>query len=694
MASDAPRWPDRVAAALRELHGRPYTLFAVILVVNAVAQPYAGFIHDSRLYSVQVLNKVEGGAFADDLFFRYGSQDSYSLFSTAAAPVARALGLDVAFFLLYLISNALLLLGMMRLMRALIKDRLLSTLAVIFLAVAPLAFGGLDVFHVNENFLTPRILAVAITLFALERALRGRFKTGLALAVAGCLVHPIMAVGGVLVVAALWAWERLPRRVAFGLAAAFAAATAAALAVRPLGFAVFGRMDADWLARVRIVSASNFPLEWQANDWIQLAISLLTVTAAAGLLRRKNPRVARLLAVIGLAAAGGFVGTLAASEVGYKLLFQCQPYRMLWLLEPLQGPLFLWMAARLWRIGGEPSRAAAVGLVAVGLIGLDLLRYILPFAAFVLLAIYCRGPGRSPRRSDWLSRSLAGGLALGLLGLAAVHVTSLFLCWNRLLGSVDGLDAVRGLLMTPGPLGWVLAAAAGLAALHRRAGFGPRLAAAAAAAGLAVQGGLFGCTNSDFYRDRWQRCARDLRFVDEFLDAHRDPSRPPSVYWPTDRPDAIWVRLHARSYFTCYQMQGSLFSRDTAMEGQRRALVVRRFEIERLAAVRWLLSDKWIDQMQQLYQLQLPADAAQPADPPTQADLEALCREPDVDFVVVPHAFALPCAAEDGRFFVYDCRQVRAALDGRPTAAALNPATERTPADMVAASETLSSPLK
>src|SRR5205823_5289795 len=112
-----------------------------------------------------------------------------------------------------------------------------------------------------------------------------------------------------------------------------------------------------------------------ANDWIQLVISLLTVAAAAGLLRRKNPRVARLLAVLGLAAAGGFVATLVASEAGYKLLFQGQPYRVVWVLQLLQGPLLLWMAARLWRAGDEPSRVGAVALVAVGLIGLELAQY-------------------------------------------------------------------------------------------------------------------------------------------------------------------------------------------------------------------------------------------------------------------------------------------------------------------------------
>ena len=684
MPSDALRWPERIVAALRALGGRPWTLFLVLFALNALAAPYAGFIHDARLYGFQVLNKVEGGAFADDLFFRYGSQDNYSLFSTAVAPLAAALGLDLSFFLLYLLSNALLLLGMLRLIRAVIKDRLVSTLAAILVAVSPLPFGGVGIFNVNENFLTPRILAAALTLFALERVLRGRYKTALGLGVVGCLFHPLMAVGSVAIVAALWAWARLPRRVVLGLAAAVALAGAAVLAVPPLGFAAFGRMDADWLVRVRAATAHNFPLDWLPEDWIRLAISLLAVAAAAGLLRRKNPRVARLLTLVVLAAAGGFVATLVASEAGYKLLFQGQPYRVAWVLQLLQGPLLLWMAARLWRAGDEPSRTGAVALVAVGLLGLNLILYILPSIAFVVAAIGERGLSARPRRAAWLSRALAGGLAGGVLAWGALRLLGFFTFWNQLAPLVDGLDLARGLLTTPGPLGWLLAAAAVLGAVYRRAGLRPRFAAAAAAAGLAVQAGFFGCARTDFYRDHGDRYGPDVRFVADYLAARRDAGRPPSVYWPIRRPYAIWLRLRARSYFTSLQVQGVVFNRGTALEGQRRALVVRRFEVERLAADRRVLPAEWLAEMERLFQLRLPDDPSAWPDAPTQDDLEALCREPDVDYVVVPHAFALPCAADNGRFYIYDCRQVRAALGDRPAAtdAAL------------ASSETSESPLK
>src|SRR6516225_361745 len=77
-------WLARVEDALTRLAERAWTLLVVLLCVNAFSFPYAGITHDARLYSVQVLNRVEDGSYSDDLFFRYGSQDDYSLFSRLA----------------------------------------------------------------------------------------------------------------------------------------------------------------------------------------------------------------------------------------------------------------------------------------------------------------------------------------------------------------------------------------------------------------------------------------------------------------------------------------------------------------------------------------------------------------------------------------------------------------------------------
>ena len=201
------------AAARGRRAGPPGCLLALLLALNAMARPYGNLAHDARLYSVQVLNQLEGGAYADDLFLRYGSQDQFSIFSRIAAPLAGALGLQAAFFLLYVLSTALFYLALMRLVLALIPDRAVAVLALVYLAVASLPFGGHNIFLVHESFLTPRILANALVLFALERVLRERFGVALALLVPAMSVHPLMAFGGLLIWAGCFAVARINARV-------------------------------------------------------------------------------------------------------------------------------------------------------------------------------------------------------------------------------------------------------------------------------------------------------------------------------------------------------------------------------------------------------------------------------------------------------------------------------------------------
>ena len=88
---------------------------------------------------------------------------------------------------------------MQRFVRALLPDPLLSSLTLVFLVATPIPYGGIGSFHVMECFLTPRVPATALVLFALEPLPRGRCLLALLLLAAGCLIHPLMAFGALLV---------------------------------------------------------------------------------------------------------------------------------------------------------------------------------------------------------------------------------------------------------------------------------------------------------------------------------------------------------------------------------------------------------------------------------------------------------------------------------------------------------------
>ena len=77
------------------------------------------------------------------------------------------------------------------------------------------------------------------------------------------------------------------------------------------------------------------------------------------------------------------------------------------------------------------------------------------------------------------------------------------------------------------------------------------------------------------------------------------------------------------------------------------------------------------------------------AGPPTLEDLAAVCREDGVDYVAVPEAFDAPGAANNGHIFIYDCRQVRAALGGRSATAVADGPPAKTAGESVASVRTM-----
>src|SRR5262245_9578944 len=145
MTGPPQTWLERVTRLVDELAGRRASLLALLLALNALARPYAGLVHDAQLYGLQVLNQLEPERYGDDLFLRFGSQDQYSLFSRALAPVVAFVGVPWTFFFVYLGCNALFFWALQRFIFSLIADRRWAAVSLIYLAVAGLPFGGLGV---------------------------------------------------------------------------------------------------------------------------------------------------------------------------------------------------------------------------------------------------------------------------------------------------------------------------------------------------------------------------------------------------------------------------------------------------------------------------------------------------------------------------------------------------------------------
>jgi len=647
---------QRGAAVLRALASHDATLLVALLALNALVMPYRGLVHDSMLYGYQVANHLEGSRYADDIYFRYGSQDRYTIFSPLVVPLAGLVGLSTAFFLLYLLSKILFLWATMRFVQVLIAARLVSTLALIFIATVPLNFGGLNIFSVNEDFLTPRLLASALTILALEGLLRDRLIAPLLLLVVALLIHPLMAFPGLLVCFGWFVTGRLSTTWAIGIIALLGVLTGVVLGYQSLGMRLFGFMDEPWHDAIHRAAFVNTPADWQYEDWLRIVLSAGILVAGCFSTAFDGAR-RRFLALVLLVGLVGLGGAVLACHLPYALLMQGQPWRALWLLEFVKIPVAFVLVAEAWT--GERPLARLAALVVLAYLAISfhgVAEVIVVVMAFPVLAIFFRGLAPRPRDKDWLWRSALCSLVLGLAIREMMRFVGLVDSgqWAELAGSPQ--DQVLLLLSCADP--WLrLAAGCGiLVLLYQLCGGGRLFGMATATIFVVLQCGHFGLPHTDWYARRFPKPdSADIAAVGAFLGDRWHEERPPTIYWPGARWRAFWFDLHANCYFEWPNaVTGLLFSRGQALEAMRRAELLKSFEIDRLRrpGTEWH-NEPFKGWAERLYQADLDN---QPG--PTREDLQRLCREEKVDFVVLPQEFEGLDAARQGSWFIYDCRTI------------------------------------
>lgn len=649
------RLRPRVADLLRDLASRPLSLFCLLLAANAIALPYGNFVHDANLYGLQVLNHVDAGRFAGDLYFQYGSQDKFSLFSRAAAPLVAWLGLPAGFFVLYLLSNSLFLFALQRFIRALINDPIVSTLALLFLAMTEVPFGGQRVFHVNEWFLTPRIVANALVLLGLERLLAGRVVQAWLLVLLALPLHPLMAFPGVLILAGWLAVTHLQSKYVLGILPLATLAAAALLVNRPLASRLLGPMDGVWRDSIHRVNPYHFPFSWNMEDWLRVILSL-TVGLAAAWDLRDQVSIRRLLLLLSGVAILGVSAGIVACFLPYALPLQGQAWRWLWPLELALYPLGFLTARRLWATPQGAARLAALGLLAF----LDGTNWDTPF--LLLLAssvglfgvVVWRALSSQPRVPDWAVRAAVFTFVLTFplwtaykLGLMAVFRQQL----HSLLEPVEMWSLLASLIDPWCRLALLIGA---LVLLARFFAPGWQLMAACSTVWAAACLMFFVLPQTPAYANQRGLSKADESFVADYLARSRDPMSTPTIFWPSRNIAFIWFELRVNIYIEFpHQIAGNLFNAGTAREAVHRAQLVKKFEMERLRKERLLYSSWMWNQFLTVYQL----TETEPA--PQWDDLLELCRDKRLDFVVLTHKFPGMYAATNGNLFLYDCRTIR-----------------------------------
>ena len=592
---------------LRERLGLAAVLFA-IATIWILQYPYKGIEdNDSALYTFLALTRLHPQSLGADVFIRFGSQDSFTLFGPLYAAAIGKFGLEPSAALLSFIGQFALFICAWLFARSVTHTRL-ALLAVGLLVALPSDYGADHQFQYVESFLTPRQLAEAAVLAALAAAMSSRGILTAVCLVAAALLHPIMAAAGFVMVVCLYVGIPRPR-LAMTLAGGLVLVSLVPILIVPLG--TFAPFDLVWLELSDSSSSYLFMSRWRPEDWMYIAapVSLLAIGAITNTVQR----VRTLCVAALLMAASAIAVNLLFVDLLHSIIFtRMQPWRWFWLVECLAVLLLPDIARDCWR-KGNAGRGGLVLLAAVWVLSHStgdsyVAAGCVALAGVAVFVVFGLENSRS-------ARAVLSGAVLLLLGAMAFNLIFKlqFLPLNPTLqrnalwldpqtvhawGS-DGIFFVAALL----GIGWARALIL--------------LPATAAAA----------CLLSPFAWASWT----DRQYPDDLHAAFAPwraalPAQAEGIF--PRNPMGDWYLLERPSYYSLHQITGDIFSREKAVEIRRRAGLI-------TSALRG----------QSAPQTSSVARSAPPTPLLNENSLTLLCKDPALDFYVTRSRLNLPDAA-------------------------------------------------
>ena len=301
--------------------------FLTAVATWALLRGYHGLLGDAQLYAFQALSRIHP-LLAHDLYLQNTSQDQFTIFSPVYAWFIERLGIETAARSLTLLFTIWFLAAAWDAARTL-TNREGAWLAIICLLIVDGSYGGSGVFTLVDPFLTARLPAEALVATSLACLLRGS-KVLAALTVASALlIHPLIALPGMLLVICLV----VPTPASLlGAAASVIAVLLFALcdAHLPWMSKSFPVMDPTWLSIVQERSQFLFLRLWSFRDWEINARPFFYLAFIA--LAAQDNRLRRICIAALSVGATGLAVALTADAVGpVAILVQGQAWRWVWI---------------------------------------------------------------------------------------------------------------------------------------------------------------------------------------------------------------------------------------------------------------------------------------------------------------------------------------------------------------------------
>ncbi|WP_310448496.1 hypothetical protein [Thiobacillus sp.] len=596
----------------------------LVLAMWVIARPFSGVWHDGKFYALQALQHLNPAAYSRDLFFLYGSQDQYSLFSQLHAAAISLWGLNPGTMVLQGLGLGLWCVAAWLLTR--ILPGKLAALSLLLIACVDGHYGSHDVFSYGESFLTARLYAEALSLAGLAAWLAGRKALGGLAFAAACAMHPLIALPammiglGMLLRPGIW----------FGIMGA------GALLVLGLGAAgvspftgLLQPMDALWFELAAARSPFVFLHTWEWEGFSQ-TLFVLVVTGTAWRILPEG-QLKRLAGVTLTCVLGAFaIAYLGGSLLKLPLIAGLQLTRVMWIglvVTLILLPEMLWES----RQGGIWNRILIWGLA----LGVFLDMKTQGGYAVLVLVIFWLGKRHLPEYRPpvwlWLMLGLVP-LQIMLWGMLTAHMDTE---WADI---TDEQSVWRAYFSNPAAALVLVAGAYWLLGRERLPKF-------LVWSGGAIVAGLLGLaftTWSDLL-PKLDYDSPDRLAAIAPIAAHVPKNA--TVYW-VDEPDKAWFWLGRANYLSFAQTAGSVFSRGTAIEALRRAPYVKQASL--------LDSNQVWDERRQT----LPSGEI------SQSAVRQACRDPILDFVIARSRPATDIVyfrdpATGWGYGLYDCRALR-----------------------------------
>lgn len=288
------------------------------------SHPYQGIYHDSVIYSILAARHLHPEGFGRELFFMFGSQDDFSLYTPFHVSLINFLGFDLANRVIVILGGVFWVLSFFWIGKVLFRNDLRWMALVLLAAVVTWSYSpNGSIFRLNENFATARVISLPLGLMALAAVMTGKRWLAIVLALASCLLHPLLGIWPlILIVCYRWPWRLL---------VVLAALTILALVVIPMVFPFWSLklMDPEWADIIRFSTTDVFLEEPVRSSPGRALLCLLALALGC---RHGEARLRPLYRTLALMTASGYLLSYVCSQYWpVTLVIQAQPWRVLWL---------------------------------------------------------------------------------------------------------------------------------------------------------------------------------------------------------------------------------------------------------------------------------------------------------------------------------------------------------------------------